>query len=189
MGQRFNERDRGLPERFSCLPPFVVIARLPLFLGQPAHDDVSLQRRQMIDEQHAFQVVDLVLEAGVEQAVGFYLLACARGAVQIADLAARWLGDLGILPRKREATFLPGGTLVGEGDDFRVDQGDRRGLVVRHQVDGDGDRNNWPDLASAARPIPERHIHRGKACFAARSRIVASSALQVGLALASFRIG
>ena len=40
---------------------------LPLLLGQPAQDHVALQRRDVIDEQHAVEVVDLVLQAGGEQ--------------------------------------------------------------------------------------------------------------------------
>ena len=42
-------------------------------LGELAQHHVALQRREVIDEQHAVQMVDLVLQAGGEQPVGLDL--------------------------------------------------------------------------------------------------------------------
>src|SRR5665213_3453684 len=45
--------------------------RLQAFrLGELAQDDAALQRGDMVDEQHALEMVDLVLDAGREQARG-----------------------------------------------------------------------------------------------------------------------
>ena len=49
-----------------------------LGLGQAAQDDVALELRQVVDEQQAVQVVDLVLDALGEQAVGLEFTASAR---------------------------------------------------------------------------------------------------------------
>src|SRR5690606_41891436 len=62
-------------------------ARRGLVLGQLpelAHHHVALELGDVVDEQHAVQVVDLVLEAGRHQPVGFQrpLLAVA---VEIGD--------------------------------------------------------------------------------------------------------
>ncbi len=44
--------------------------RPPFGLQELAQDDVALQRRQVIDEQHAVKMVDLMLHAGGEQTLG-----------------------------------------------------------------------------------------------------------------------
>src|SRR5215469_11531372 len=44
-----------------------------LGLAELAQDDAALQRRNVIDEQHAIEMVDFVLDAGGEQALGFEL--------------------------------------------------------------------------------------------------------------------
>ena len=98
---------------------------LPLLLGQPAHDHVALQRRQVIDEQHAVEMVDLVLQAGGEQAVGLDL-APRAGLVQVAHLDPRRPRHVGVLAGQRQAAFLARGQFVAGGDDLRVDQHDRR---------------------------------------------------------------
>ena len=46
---------------------------LALQLGELAQDDAALQRGDVIDEQHAFEMVHLVLDAGGEQALGLDL--------------------------------------------------------------------------------------------------------------------
>jgi hypothetical protein len=43
----------------------------------------ALELGQVVDEQHAVQVVDLVLEAGGEQAVGLHDLAQLAFAVEV----------------------------------------------------------------------------------------------------------
>src|SRR5579863_6627704 len=53
-------------------------------LAQLAQDDVALQRRDVIDEERAFEMIDLVLDAGREQAFGMQFADLVL-LVQIAD--------------------------------------------------------------------------------------------------------
>ena len=77
------------------------------------HHHVALQLRDVVDEQHAVQMVDLVLQAGGEQAVGFDLLRLAV-AVEILDPDRGRPLDLGIIVRDRQAAFLVDRALVAE---------------------------------------------------------------------------
>ena len=52
-------------------------------LGEFLHHAVALQPREVIDEQHAVEMVDLVLEADGEQAVGLQFLRLAV-AIEVA---------------------------------------------------------------------------------------------------------
>ena len=53
---------------------------LPLCLGKLAQDQGPLERGQVIDEEDAVQMVDLVLQAARQQAVGLDLLRRTRSA-------------------------------------------------------------------------------------------------------------
>ena len=65
----------------------------------------------MVDEQHAVEVVDLVLQAGREQAVGLDLVRLAL-EVEIFDLDLRRALDLLVEFRDRQAALLVGRLLV-----------------------------------------------------------------------------
>ena len=69
-------------------------------------------------------MVDLVLQAGGQQAVGLDL-ALGAGLVEVAHLHPRRARHLGVLARQRQAAFLARGVLLAERDDLRVDQGQR----------------------------------------------------------------
>ena len=85
-----------------------------------------------------------------------------RGVTDLATGRARYFR---VLPRERKAAFLAGGEVVGEGHDLGVDQRDRSGLVVRHQVDGDQPQE-LADLrrgeTNAGRQIHRREHLRGQ---------------------------
>ena len=101
-------------------------------------------------------MIDLVLEAGGEQTLGLDLLLRAF-PVEVADLHPRRAGHVGVLAGKRKATLLPSGQLVAVGDEFGIDQRNRRGLVVRHQID---DRDTKPDSdLRRGKADPGRAIH------------------------------
>ena len=76
-------------------------------LGELLDDHVALQAREMVDEQYAFEMVHLVLEADREQAVELLLCALAV-AVEPAGADAIGAVDLGILVGDRQAAFLIG---------------------------------------------------------------------------------
>src|SRR4051812_23536844 len=82
---------------------------------------VALQLRQIVDEQHAIEVVDLVLDAGGEQPVGVLLV---HLAVEIgkAEADLRRALDLFIIFGDREAAFLVNRQFLRRGDDFRIDE-------------------------------------------------------------------
>src|ERR1700679_3620208 len=87
----------------------------PLLLGELAHDHVALERGQVIDEQDAVQVVDLVLQAGGQQAVGLYF-ALDASLIEIADFHAGRAGDIGVLAGQGQASFFPGGAFLAGRD-------------------------------------------------------------------------
>src|SRR5262245_24621917 len=85
-------------------------------LGESAQDHVPLQRRDMIHEQRAFEVVDLVLDDDGKQAVRLHL-AFGAGLVEIADADFFWPRHHLVFFRQREAAFLMLLLRVGTPDD------------------------------------------------------------------------
>jgi len=67
----------------------------------------------MVDEQHAVEMVDLMLETGRQQAVQFLLM---RRAVTVEPFgtAPRRALDLGILLGDRQAAFIVAGQVVAQ---------------------------------------------------------------------------
>src|SRR5690348_5483696 len=108
-----------------------------LGLAEFAQDDAALQRRDMVDEQHAVEMVDLVLDAGGEQALGFELADLVL-LVEIAQADGRRPLDIGILLGQRQAAFAAYHRLVGLPDDFGVGQLDwLRLLALARAIDDD----------------------------------------------------
>src|SRR6185437_3992625 len=108
--------------------------RLLALLVQPFQQQAALERRQVVDEHLAFQVVHLVLDAYRQRAFG---LDDDLLAVDILrpDLDPQRPGDVGIQARKRQAAFLVDLRTV-LFQDLRIDE--RQRLVaplahVRHQ--------------------------------------------------------
>src|SRR3974390_973599 len=60
---------------------FAALGRLPEF---PYHN-VALELGDIVDEQHAVSMIDLVLQAGGEQALGFNLMLLAVQAQGLAE--------------------------------------------------------------------------------------------------------
>src|SRR5262245_8245922 len=89
-------------------------------LGEFLDDAVALELGQVIDEQHAVEVVDLVLQAGGEQPVRLDLM---RLAVEIreANLHERRPLDLLVQFGNRQAAFLVDVELLRAPDDLRID--------------------------------------------------------------------
>ena len=72
----------------------------------------------MVDEQLAVEVVDLVLEADSEHAIGLDLLRLAV-AVEIGDADLGRALDLGEILRDGQAALLGDGDVVGAPQDLR----------------------------------------------------------------------
>src|SRR5689334_16080965 len=74
-------------------------------LGELLDDAVALELGDVIDEQHAVQMIDLMLNAGRKQAVGFDLTGLAV-EIEVTDLHLRRPLDLLIIFRDRETPLL-----------------------------------------------------------------------------------
>src|SRR5262249_20578816 len=79
----------------------LALAGLGKFLGNP----LALEAGDMVDEQHAVEVVDLVLQAGGEQSVGFHHLFLAI-KIEVGDAHGGGPRHLLVEFRDREAAFL-----------------------------------------------------------------------------------
>ena len=86
---------------------------------------VALELRQVVDEQDAVQMVDLVLQAGREQPVRFDLVRLAL-KIEILDLHLRGAFDVIVEFRNRKTSFFVDRLLVAGGDDLRIDEDLRR---------------------------------------------------------------
>ncbi len=80
-------------------------------LGELLDHHLAFQARDIVDEQHAVQVVDLVLQASRKQAVGFDDLFFAIAVEMLNGDTGRTL-DFGIVIRNGEATLFINRTLV-----------------------------------------------------------------------------
>src|ERR1700675_3209618 len=67
-----------------------------LRLDKFAQDDVALQRRNMVDEQHTLEVIHLVLDDGGEQALGLERADLVL-VIEIAHPDFRRAGHIGIM--------------------------------------------------------------------------------------------
>src|SRR3546814_19186073 len=76
-----------------------------LQLGELAQNYVALQGGEMVDEQNAVEMIDLVLEAGREQPLGLDLLSPVV-LVAIPDAGARRAFHFRIVIGQRKAAFL-----------------------------------------------------------------------------------
>src|SRR5690606_2155927 len=92
----------------------------PRLLQVPLLQPLALQRRQIVDEKLAFEVIHLMLDALCEQPVGFEL---ERLAVLVERPNLDPLGPLHDLvdPGHRQAPLLVGPAPF-RGQDFRVDE-------------------------------------------------------------------
>ena len=70
-----------------------------------AHNHVPLQAREIIDEQHPVEMVDLMLHTGGKKTFACHHLFFAID-IQIAHIDAGGTFDLGCLLRDRQAAFL-----------------------------------------------------------------------------------
>src|SRR5215469_7723461 len=108
-----------------------------LGLAELAQDDAALQRRDVIDEQHAVEMIDFVLDAGGEQVFGLELADFVL-RVEIADTDRRRPFDVGILLGQRQTALAAHDFFVRFPDNFRVGELDRlRLLAVARAIDHD----------------------------------------------------
>src|SRR3954452_1604669 len=154
----------GLPQRggFDRQLSRLQTLLFPL-LGELLEDHVPLQAREMVDEQHAVEMVHLVLEAGGAHAVDLFL---ADLAVEIEPAGADAVRAVHfrILIRHRQAAFGVRHVVIGLLEYFRVDEDARvldrlaalflRLLKVDHQ---DALRNADLDRGQAD---ARRRVHR-----------------------------
>src|SRR4051812_41074834 len=107
--RKVGTENSGVPmkiNRSGMSPIRVVVAKVrPLAklgrLGEFLDDAIALELGDVIDEQHAVEVVDLVLDAGGEQAPGFDLVRLAV-EVEVANLHLRRPRHLLVVFRDRE---------------------------------------------------------------------------------------
>src|SRR3569833_2339022 len=93
------------------------------------HRAVALQARQVVDEQHAFQVVHLVLDAHGVETLGLLFDRLAL-IVQVGQPDLGRALDRVIDLRHRQAAFLVGEQLLGGPDDLGIDEVARLGLLA-----------------------------------------------------------
>src|SRR5687767_567807 len=105
--------------------------------GEFPHYQVAFQLREVIDEQNPVQVVDLVLDADGQKAIGFLFLRLAV-VIDIAEPHARRPLHLRIIIGDRQTTlFVDGALVVRAPDDLRIDQEQRAfWLLLARNVDG-----------------------------------------------------
>src|SRR5271165_3619077 len=119
---------------------------------------VALELRDVVDEQDAVKVVDLVLEHGREQPLGQHLALLAV-AVEGADANGGGALDLGVIFGDRQAALLVGRALVRSPKDLGVDEDlRRRGLLLLGDVD-DEQADRLGDL-DRREPDARRVVHR-----------------------------
>src|SRR5271169_273492 len=110
-----------------------MLGDLDEFLDHP----IALQLREIVYEQHAVEMVDLMLQHGRKQVFGEHFLMRAI-AVDVAHANARWPLDLPVIFGDGEAALLVRPALVRGPDDLRIDEIERSlGLVRLGGVDDD----------------------------------------------------
>ena len=122
---------------------------LAKLLQRTAHNHVPLQARQVIDEQHPVEMVDLMLHTGGKKPfAGHHLLFAID--IQIAHIDAGRPFDLGGLFWDRQAAFLENGLGIGAGDNLRIDHLVKLRRVIRTAIHHND-------------PLRDIHLRRGKA--------------------------
>src|SRR3979490_2873213 len=97
---------KGWPGKNPAMTKMRILLRRALGgLGKFLQHAVALQLRQIIHEQHAVEMIDLMLDAGGEQILGVFLMPLA---VEIGEARAHLRRSLHFLVifRDRQATFL-----------------------------------------------------------------------------------
>jgi hypothetical protein len=93
------------------------LCRLGEFLCHP----IALELGNMIDEKHAIEMIDLMLQTRGEQPIGFDLVRLSL-EIEIVHLDASRTLDLFVIFRDRQAAFLIDAFLFRAPDDFRIDE-------------------------------------------------------------------
>ena len=96
-------RRSGIRQSFDAAGSLRVLLGPLRRLGEFLHDAVALELGDMVDEQHAVEMVDLVLDAGGEQAVG---LGQVRLAVEVEILEPYLGGPLHVLMHLGQVSVL-----------------------------------------------------------------------------------
>src|SRR5205807_1295171 len=132
-------------------------ARELLRLGEFLDNPVALELREVVDEQHAVQMIDLVLDASGKDAGTVHLLALA-GTIEETDSyllrTSHHVEEFG----DGKAAFLIVGLLFARPDDFRIDEKNRRPLLaVLGEIDH-YEAQRYADL-DGCKPDTRRVIH------------------------------
>src|SRR5689334_13494412 len=98
-------------------------------LGEFLDHALAFEPRDVIDEQHAVEMIDLMLQAGGKEPARLHLLLSAL-KVEILDPHLRRPLDLLVELRDREAAFLVDRLLLRFPQDFRIDEDARLLLLV-----------------------------------------------------------
>src|SRR5471030_842021 len=100
-------------------------------LGQLAQDDVALQRRDVVDEEDALEMIHLVLDDGREQPLGVQLANLVL-MVEVAHPDLLGARHVGVMLGQRQASFVVGRLVLGTPQDLGVGHAERllRLLVV-----------------------------------------------------------
>ena len=174
----------GPSTMFHCPLPSGGFCRPAAFaprLGELLEDHVALQPRQMVDEQDAFEMVHLVLEADRQQAVESSRGACPCSSSQRArigrDASLRHIGR-GPTGSPRYRDFL-----VAMGEDLGVDEDAR--LLTGSPPSSSGSADRSPAAALARRPGSRRgrcRARRTSSRTCRRSaRAISSSTVSTGV--------
>src|SRR6185312_1326986 len=116
-----------------------------LRLGELAQDDVALQGRDVVDEQHAFEVVHLVLDAGRRQPAELDRAELVL-VVEVAQLDRRRPLDIGIVVGQRQAAFAVGRELGGAPQYLWIGELERGRLLALARGIDDDDATRHADL-------------------------------------------
>src|SRR5918992_694601 len=128
-----------------------------LGLGQFAQDERALERRQVIGEQDAVEMIHLVLQTARQQPVGIDLpLQALAVEVAYADLACA--GDFPKLLRQAETALLGDVARFGAPDQLWVDDEERCPRALLAEI-GDQDPLEDPDLR-CRQADARRRVHR-----------------------------
>src|SRR5437764_9569856 len=116
-----------------------------LGLLQLAQDDAALQRRDVIDEQDAVQMIDLVLQASRQQALRLDFADLVL-VVEIAQPDRRRALDIGIMLGQGQAAFARARRLLRPPQDLGVGNAHRLRLLALARDIDDEDALRRPDL-------------------------------------------
>ncbi|OMP13744.1 class I and II aminotransferase [Corchorus olitorius] len=141
-----------------------------LLLFELLLDAIALERRQVVDEQLAVEVIDLVLDAHRQQAVAFQLEGLAV-AIQGLDPDPLGTADLFVEAGNRQAAFLVLAQFLGERLGLGIDEDQRLALVFadvdHHQaamhVDLGGGQTDAGRFSRGAAKMPQRCFHPARA--------------------------